>query len=147
LILSGLPPLFAAKPVPFNPSRVRYDEYGAAMIGIAGPLSNLLLACFAAAILRFGILSGSLANIAAIFIVINISFFVFNMIPIPPLDGSRLLYAFAPEPLQRIMFQIESFGFFAILIIFIFLAPILGPGISRAVEVLTHILVGSGFSI
>src|SRR5688572_5393870 len=53
LILLGLPPIFAAKPVPFNPNRVRYDEFGAALVGIAGPFTNLVLAALSAGILRF----------------------------------------------------------------------------------------------
>lgn len=129
LILLGLPPFFAAKPVPFNPYRVRYGEYGAALIGVAGPLSNLFLAAIAALILR---LSGTgigigLNDALIIFIQINIALFVFNMIPFPPLDGSRLLYAFAPEPVQNIMRQIEGFGFFGILAFIFLLFPLVGP--------------------
>lgn len=118
LIISGLPPFFAAKPVPFNPDRVKWGEYGAALIGVAGPLTNLLLAVLAALLFRsWGV--GASANIhdfLIIFVQINVAFFVFNMIPFPPLDGSRLLYAFAPEPLQEVMRQIEGFGFMAILV-------------------------------
>jgi Zn-dependent protease len=107
-------PILAAKPVPFNPSRVKFEEFGAALIALAGPLSNLLLAIIVA-IFTKGLLIDSVAgNIAAIFIILNVSLFVFNLIPIPPLDGSRVLYAFAPEPLQRFMAQIEPFGLIVI---------------------------------
>ena len=118
LILSGLPPFFAAKPVPFNPSRVKYDEFGAALIGVAGPLTNLVLAGLAAVIFRiWGVhQSDIIYNIIVLFTEVNIGFFVFNMIPFPPLDGSRLLYAFAPEGLQEIMMRIEQMGFVAIII-------------------------------
>ena len=110
-------PFFAAKPVPFNPSRVRHDEFGVALIGLAGPLTNLVLAIIAALILRFVQIPGSfLYNALIIFTEVNVGFFIFNMIPFPPLDGSRLLYAFAPEGLQAIMRQIESYGFTAILV-------------------------------
>jgi Zn-dependent protease len=115
LLLFGAP-ILAAKPVPFDPRNVRYDEFGAAMIAAAGPLTNLVLA-FAAAMLarvmHFSVTGGS--TVLGIFIVINVAIFVFNMIPIPPLDGSRVLYAFAPEPLQRFMQQIEPYGFFIII--------------------------------
>jgi Zn-dependent protease len=132
LILSGFPPFFIAKPVPFNPSRVKYDEFGAALVGIAGPLTNLVLAGLAAGIFRiWGINLGSFFyNALIIFTEVNIGFFIFNMIPFPPLDGSRLLYAFAPEPLQDVMRQIESFGFVGIiifmLVIFQFVAGPIG---------------------
>lgn len=118
LILSGFPPFFIAKPVPFNPNRVKYEEFGAALVGIAGPLTNLALAGIAAIIFRvWGTgLSSFFYNSLIIFTEVNIGFFIFNMIPFPPLDGSRLLYAFAPEPLQEIMRQIESFGFVGIIV-------------------------------
>ena len=132
LILSGLPPFFIAKPVPFNPDRVKYDEFGTALVGVAGPLTNLILACLAAIVFRLwgAGLSIFFYNALVIFTEVNIGFFIFNMIPFPPLDGSRLLYAFAPEPLQEIMRQIESFGFVGIilfmLIIFRFIAGPIG---------------------
>jgi Zn-dependent protease len=142
LILMHLPPIFAAKPVPFNPDRVKYDEYGAALIGISGPLSNLLLAIVASLVLRTVELPVGIFNFLGLFVLINIAFFVFNMIPFPPLDGSRLLYAFAPEPLQRFMYQIESMGFMAILLFFILLVPILGPLINTASNELLRLLLG-----
>ena len=105
-------PLLAAKPVPFNPNRVRFDEYGAALVGVAGPLTNLALALAGAGILRLfqGAFSAGMLEALLIFVQINIGLFVFNMIPLPPLDGSRLLYAFAPEAVQGIMAQMEQFG-------------------------------------
>ncbi len=117
LILSHLPPFFAAKPVPFNPARVKYDEFGAALIGAAGPLTNLVLAILAAGIFRLWghDKSSAIYNAIVLFTEVNIGFFVFNMIPFPPLDGSRVLYAFAPEPLQEIMLRIEQMGFVAII--------------------------------
>lgn len=118
LILIGVPPFFAAKPVPFNPTRVKFDEFGAALVGVAGPLTNFVLAAIAALVIRIsGVAVGTdMFHILSIFVVVNLGFFVFNMIPFPPLDGSRLLYAFAPEPVQRVMYQIESMGFTAILL-------------------------------
>lgn len=123
-------PFLAAKPVPFNPNRVRYGEFGAALVGIAGPFTNLALAVVAAVILKIPSVSmdSGLLNVLTIFIWVNVSVFVFNMIPFPPLDGSRLLYAFAPEPLQELMGRIEAMGFTAIIIFmvlfFYFLSPL-----------------------
>ncbi len=144
LILLRLPPFFVAKPVPFNPSRVRFGEYGAALIGIAGPLTNLALAAFAAAIVKLGgiAVGTSTYNIFSIFILINLAFFAFNMIPFPPLDGSRLLYAFAPEPLQRLMLQIESAGFLTIIVFMLVLFPFGAPLLSNTIEILYRFLLG-----
>ena len=105
----------AAKPVPFNPGRVKYDEYGAAMMAAAGPLSNLGLAVLAAFVLKTVALSGLAYDVLTMFLVLNVGLFVFNLIPIPPLDGSRVLYAFAPESLQDVMERIEPYGFVIIL--------------------------------
>lgn len=143
LILLGLPPIFIAKPVPFNPMRVKYDEFGAALIGLAGPLTNLVLALAAAGFLRVVGLPSGLESALVIFVQINIAFFVFNMIPFPPLDGSRVLYAVAPPPLQRIMHQIESMGFIAIIIFFLLLLPLVGPFIWFANRSLLELLLGA----
>jgi Zn-dependent protease len=143
LILIGAPPFFAAKPVPFNPNRVKYDEFGAALVGIAGPLTNFALAILAALSLRvFGVAVGTDPyHIISIFIVVNLGFFVFNMIPFPPLDGSRLLYAFAPEPLQRLMYTVEAMGFTAILLFMFLLFPVLSPVVANIVDFLYNFLL------
>jgi Zn-dependent protease len=107
-------PILAAKPVPFNPERVKYDEFGAALIAFAGPFSNLILAILGSLLARV-VVGGPLTDqIFSVFIGLNVSLFVFNLIPIPPLDGSRVLFAFAPDPLRRVMEQIEPVGLFVI---------------------------------
>ncbi|MEK7594097.1 MAG: site-2 protease family protein [Patescibacteria group bacterium] len=144
LLIFGLPPIFIAKPVPFNPNRVKYDEFGVALVGVSGPLTNLVLAALAALIFRaFGADLGHFWQGALIiFTEVNIGFFIFNMIPFPPLDGSRLLYAFAPEPLQKVMLQIEAFGLmgiiFFMLVLFQFIS---GPFITIQNFLLNFLLV------
>lgn len=109
-------PLLAAKPVPFDPRRLRYGEFGVGIVGFAGPLTNLILAAIGAGVIKFfqGSLGADGLTAILLFTQINIGLFVFNMIPIPPLDGSRVLYAFAPEALQRFMLQIEGIGIFIV---------------------------------
>jgi len=135
LILFHVPPFFVAKPVPFNPYKVKFGEYGAALVGIAGPFTNLVLAVVVALIMRFTAAIGTeVYNVLSIFVYVNLGFFVFNMIPFPPLDGSRLLYAFAPDPLRKLMAQIESGGFMVILLFMLVLFPFVGPTIASIVE-------------
>jgi Zn-dependent protease len=141
LIIAGLPPIFAAKPVPFNPARVKFDEFGAALVGVAGPLTNLAIAIAFAVAYRLLQPVGLFSDIFIVTIIINCSFFVFNMIPIPPLDGSRLLYAVAPEPLQELMAAIERAGFFVLLAVLFLLLPVIGPLVNNGVSMLVNILL------
>lgn len=134
MIILGLPPLMIAKPVPFDPDRVKFGEYGAALVALAGPFTNLGLAVVGSLLIRFIGAESNITHILAIFMQINIVFFVFNMIPFPPLDGSRLLYAVAPPSVQRVMFQIESAGLLVTLLIFLLLAPFILPLVSTISE-------------
>lgn len=123
LALIGAPIFGGAKPVPFNPDRVRYDEWGAALVALAGPFTNLVIAFLAYGVavligqpIDFNSTPQDLAGLILYTTVfVNLGFFVFNMLPIPPLDGSRVLYALAPEFVRRVMETIERFG-----LIFIF---------------------------
>ena len=149
LVLTTGVPFFAAKPVPFNPYRLKYDEFGAALVGIAGPVTNLVLAIIGALVFRnLGIgTSAGVVNGVALFILVNLGFFVFNMIPLPPLDGSRLLYAFAPEPVQEFMRQIESMGFLVILIFVLVGFQFVSPVIVNLESGLFHLLTGVSLGV
>lgn len=154
LVLFGLPPFAAAKPVPINTYRLKFEEFGMALVGLAGPLTNLLLAIVCIFILKItapGVLdyladgkiavSGSyITNFLSYSVLLNIGLFVFNMIPFPPLDGSRVLYALAPEFLQKIMMQIEQLGFTAILLFMFIGFPLISPAVLSAQRALISFL-------
>ena len=140
LIALGQPPILAAKPVPFDPHSVRYGDFGAALAALAGPLSNILMACVVALIIPT-LNTGIVRDIVEFFLQLNIGLAVFNLVPWPPLDGSRILYAFAPDVVKRVMNQIESFGIMG-LFIFIFIAwqfvsPIVGSIQNALINLLT----------
>jgi Zn-dependent protease len=147
MILSGVPPFGAAKPVQVNFARLKWDEFGGAIVGVIGPLTNLILAAAAAGVMNLvDVGSGVLYQILGFTILINVGFFVFNMIPWPPLDGSRLLYAFAPRPVQELMEAIEGMGMLGlVLFIFLFyqfLSPVIGNLINGVVSNLVPGLLG-----
>jgi Zn-dependent protease len=129
-------PILAAKPVPFNPERVKWDEFGAALIAIAGPLTNLVLAAIGGLLAHVFAANVDVFNFLSVFVFLNVGLFVFNMVPIPPLDGSRVLFAFAPEALQRIMAELEQFGIFIVFGL-VLLVPAFGQiliNINRAIS-------------
>lgn len=141
MLLFGLPPILIAKPVPFDPTQVRFGEYGAALMALAGPFSNLALAALAALLFRAGIIAPEFGNIVVVFMSVNVMLFIFNMLPIPPLDGSRLFYAFAPEPVQKVMYQIETMGFIPLLLILLVLSPFISPILNTIrVSIMTFLL-------
>lgn len=143
----GAPPFGAAKPVPFDPRRVKFGEFGAAIVGVAGPLTNLVLALIAGLVVRFGVFddTGIVFDILITFIVVNVSFFVFNMIPFPPLDGSRALYAIAPDPLRDVMERIEGMGFVAIIFFMMLFYTFLSGPFLQVISYLVALV--SGYSV
>lgn len=141
MVLLSLPPILIAKPVPFDPSQIRFGEYGSALMALAGPFSNLGLAALAALAYRAGIVDASMVHALGIFMSVNIALFIFNMLPLPPLDGSRLFYAFAPEPVQKVMYQIEMMGFIPLILVLLLLSPVLGPILSTLNEAIFTFLV------
>lgn len=125
----GAPIFGGAKPVPFNPNRVRHGEWGAALVALAGPLTNLFFAFVSYGVYAVLTQTGTatvIADVMYLSSIINLGFFVFNMLPIPPLDGSRVLYAVAPDGVRRVMASIEQMGIIFIFLIVIFASSLIG---------------------
>lgn len=117
LLMLGAPVFGGAKPVPFNPHKVRFGEWGVALVVIVGPLTNLVLAFtfFGIGVSlgfvdKFGFSPSLIGVTLQTFVFVNLGFFAFNMIPIPPLDGSRVFYALAPDFVRGFMRQVEQYG-------------------------------------
>lgn len=141
MLLLSMPPILAAKPVPINTNRISGDELGLAAVGIAGPLTNLALATVAALVFNNVTTDpGLLRDGVELFARLNVALFVFNMLPIPPLDGSRLLYAVAPRPVQQVMEQLEAMGIMIIIVLLVFLLPVLSPILVDANEFILELL-------
>ncbi|MBI2100364.1 MAG: site-2 protease family protein [Candidatus Vogelbacteria bacterium] len=90
-----------AKPVPYNPHNLRGGRWGPAYVAAAGPASNLLLALIFGLLFRFNILTVA-ASLISVIILLNIMLAIFNLIPVPPLDGSKILFAALPYRLRHI---------------------------------------------
>jgi len=114
LLISGSPVIFgAAKPVPINPMHFKDPKKDMAITGLAGPLTNIALVLIAAFIIRtFPIGIPFITSILYTIVLYNLILAIINLIPIPPLDGSRVLIAFLPNNLARIYLSIEPYGIF-----------------------------------
>lgn len=133
-----------AKPVPYNPYNLKNQKWGPAAVGAAGPLANLFIALCFGMILRFGIGAGffndSFFQIVSSIVLVNIVLAVFNLVPIPPLDGSKLLFAILPRELSNVQYFLEKFGLFLVLGFIIFFPGVILP----IIEFLFKVVVGRG---
>ncbi len=110
MFLAGGTVFGGAKPVPVNSRNLKGGEWGMALVALAGPVTNIILAFLGFIVIEIVRPNfGELFDIAmSNFVFTNLGFAVFNMIPLPPLDGSRILYAIAPDSIRLIMEKIES---------------------------------------
>jgi Zn-dependent protease len=134
-----------AKPTPVNPMNLAGGRRGEAIVAAAGPLSNLLLATIGAVVLRFLIAADLVSSVPEMlllvldsFVRINIILMVFNLIPIPPLDGSKVLFAALDRQTEyRIRPVLEQYGFLIVIALFFF-----PPGNSIGGRILVPIISG-----
>jgi Zn-dependent protease len=140
LLLGGAPVLFGwAKPVPFNPYNLRNKRWGEAIVALAGPAVNLLIALLAGLILRLPLgLPEPTVVILAMIAILNLLLVVFNMMPIPPLDGSKVLFALLPQRFSYIRRFLEVHSFVLVLVAIF----VLWPFVSKVIPVLFYFISG-----
>ena len=149
MVVLHAPVFGGAKPVPFNPNRVRFGDWGAALVALSGPITNLVIAFIAFGV---GVFSGVVNNAGAVqptifgliistAVSVNLGFFVFNMLPIPPLDGSRVLYAVAPDSVRDIMQKIEQNGVLLVMIIVILFSDVIGQVMSGCIQAILRVFM------
>jgi Zn-dependent protease len=116
-----------AKPVPVNPYNLRNPRWGEAFVAAAGPLSNIALAIIFGLAIRFGLVSETVLPIVAFIVLLNLVLAVFNLMPVPPMDGSKILFAFLPDRFLHWRESLERFGLFLVLFFIIFLWRFIFP--------------------
>lgn len=131
-----------AKPVPFNPYNLRNQKWGEAIVAAAGPFANIAIAVIFGLLMRLELIYGfGILGIASFVVLINITLAIFNLIPIPPLDGSKILFAILPYRWQYIRGYLERFGLiFVLLFVFVFWRLI-----SPVIFYFFHLLTGLAF--
>ena len=149
MVILHAPVFGGAKPVPFNPNRVRFDDWGAALVALSGPITNLVIAFIAFGVGVFGgvinsagvVQSTIFGLIISTAVSVNLGFFVFNMLPIPPLDGSRILYAVAPDSARGIMQKIEQNGILLVMIIVVLFSDVIGQVMLGCIQAILRVFM------
>lgn len=146
LVLFRSPFLFGyAKPVPYNPYNLRIPRWGPAIVAAAGPISNVTVAFVFGMVVRLissGVLSvelTALGAVAELVVFINLLLALFNLVPIPPLDGSGILFALIPWRYAWIEQVLTRYGFFILIIFILFFSHIL----SSPLFFLCHLFTGA----
>jgi len=133
-----------AKPVPFNPYNLRNQRWGEALVAVAGPLSNICIALIFGLLIRSGVAFSfgmAFVQISVMIVTINLVLATFNLIPVPPLDGSKILFSFLPYSLQYIRDFLEQNGTFILLFFVFFLWQFMMPVISLEFTLLTGLVL------
>ena len=119
-----------AKPVIINPYNLRDQKWGEAKVAVAGPLSNFAIAVFFGLLIRFGILNSlgeSFLHISTMIVFINLVLGTFNLVPIAPLDGSKILFSVLPYSMNNVREWLEQNGIFLMLFFIFFLWKYIVP--------------------
>ncbi len=143
LVLSGSQFLVGwAKPVPYNPDNLRDRKWGTIAVASAGALANFAVALFFGLILRFSLgmnVPAGFYHIVALIVLVNLSLGIFNLVPIPPLDGSKILFNLLPTSLAKVISFLETYSLIFVIIFIMYFTNYLYPIIVFLFHLITSI--------
>ena len=145
LFIMRMPVIGGAKPVPVDKRNLKWGAYGMALVALAGPMTNFLLAFLCAAVgIWTGVITGANGLVEWVLkeaVFINLGFMAFNLLPIPPLDGSRVLYVILPDALRNAFDNLEKYGTTFVFILVMFFSSTLGTVVSSVTNLVLEFIL------
>jgi Zn-dependent protease len=145
LVLTHSPFMFGwAKPVPYNPNNLSDKKWGTIAVAAAGILANFAIAIVFGIIIRLTLgmaMSSSFYFITSAIVIVNLALAIFNLVPIPPLDGSKILFSLFPETISSKIFQYEQYSLILLLVFIVFFSDYLFPILSFLFHIITGLVL------
>lgn len=128
-----------AKPIPYNPYNLRNKRWGEALVAVAGPLSNIALALIFGLAIRFGTgeLSPAFLHLSGVIVLTNLSLAILNLMPVTPLDGSKILFALLPYRFMKYRYTFEQYSFVFVLVIIFFFSGYIDIAVTSLYDLFT----------
>ena len=144
LALFHLPVIGWAKPVPYNPYNLKNQKWGPGLVAAAGPLSNVFIAVVFGLVLRFGeflspMFSQAFFEFLVLIVATNLVLAIFNLVPIPPLDGSKVLFALLPYRLTYIQEFLEQYGWVMLIAFIVYFSDVIFPLVALLFRLITGV--------
>jgi Zn-dependent protease len=137
LVISGAPFVLGwAKPVPFNIQNMKHPKRDAVIVALAGPLTNIIIAILGSIVFHLGVFAEGGSLLLVSIVITNIALAIFNLIPIPPLDGHHLLFALISDRHYQVKRFLQQYSFIILIVFVIYGWRLISPLILRAADLL-----------
>lgn len=137
LVISGAPFVLGwAKPVPFNTQNMKHPKRDSVIVALAGPFTNIILALIASFVFHLGVFGEGGSLFLVSIIITNIALAIFNLVPIPPLDGHHVLFALIPDTFYRAKQFLKQYSFIILIVFVMYGWQLISPVIMNIVQIL-----------